>query len=586
MPLPARRCAVPFLCPLILFSASATALSRPGESAPAAGPVRLAVFVVFDQMRGDYPTRWEELYGEGGFRRLLRDGASYRNCHYPYAVTLTGAGHASLATGASPRTHGVIGNEWYDRAAGTVVSCATDPRYRDVPPLPHGDGAAERGASGGSGWPGRILAPTLADALKQATEGKARVVSLSFKERSAVLPGGQHPEACYWFETATGRFVTSSYYRDRAHPWVEAFNNARPADAWFGRPWERLRPDLDYARYSGPDDAPGESTGMPGKGGANQGVVFPHPMSLGLEKPGRQYYDALFTSPFGNDLLLDLTLAAIDAEELGRHTAPDLLCVSFSCNDYVGHAWGPDSQEVLDATLRSDLVLRKLLDHLDRRVGRGRYALALSADHGICPLPEASRLRGLDARRVQESELVPPAEKFLHEKFHVPSETRCLQRFKGGSALLDDALFLDRSWLRASGLAQGEVEAALAGWLRQQPAIAGAWTATELASPTPRADELGKRAWRSYFPGRSGDVLFALKPYYLLAGRFARGTTHGSPHPYDTHVPLLVYGPRVRPGARAEAVTPLSAAAILANALGVATPTKCEAPVPDGLFER
>ncbi len=551
-------------------------------SAPAE-PVRLAVLVVFDQMRADYLTRWQSLFGEGGFRRVLRDGASFSNCSYPYSCTYTGPGHASLATGASPRIHGVVGNEWYDRSAREVVSCAENPRFQVVPPP---DAAAGRsGPAGGAGWPGRVLAPAVADALKQATESKGRVVALSFKDRSAVLPGGQHPDACYWFETATGRFVTSSYYRDRVHPWVEAFNGRKPADSWFGRPWERFRPDLDYVRYSGTDAAPGESNGMAGLGGVTQGATFPHSMDLGLTKPGRQYYDALFTSPFGNELLLDLALTALDEEGLGRREVPDLLCVSFSCNDYVGHAWGPDSQEVLDVTLRSDLVLRKLLDHLDARVGRGRYVLALSADHGVCPLPEASQSHGLDARRVRPAELIGPAEKFLRETFHAPAGTLCFERFKGGTILLNDYFHLNRSWLRDAGLDATRVEATLAEWLRKQPAVASAWTATELAAPKPPADEVGKRAWHSYYPGRSGDVLVVLKPYYLFATAFNRGTTHGTPYDYDTHVPLLAYGPGIRAGVRPEPVTPQAAAAILARGLGVQPPAKCEVAVPTGLFE-
>jgi hypothetical protein len=582
MSLPLRRRAA---CLSLLLLGTVGAPGQAADPPADAGPVRLAVFVVFDQMRGDYPTRWESLYGDGGFRRFLRDGASYPNCHYPYSCTYTGPGHASLATGASPRTHGIVGNEWYERALDELVYCATGPRYRNVPPEP-ADGKSPGEGAGESGWPGRLLAPALADALKQATDGKAKVVSLSFKDRGAILPGGQHPDACYWFETATGRFVTSSYYRDRLHPRVEAFNAARPADAWFDKPWERLRPDLDYARYSGPDDGPGEAPGNLGAGGTSQGVTFPHPMKLGLTRPGRKYYDALFTSPFGNELLLDLTLKLIDEEKLGRHATPDFLSVSFSCNDYVGHSWGPDSQEVLDVTLRSDLILKKLFDHLDGTVGAGHYVVALSADHGVCPLPEASRLRGFDARRVPAAELVGPAEKYLREKFHAPADTLCFQRFKGGAVLLNESFYLNRAWLKAANLDTAAVESALADWLRDQPAVASAWTATELSSATPPRSEIGKREWRSYYPGRSGDVRVVLQPYYLFTTSFGRGTTHGTPYPYDTHVPLLVYGPGVKPGVRADSVTPQAAVAILARALGIAPPAKCEAPVPEGLFGR
>jgi predicted AlkP superfamily pyrophosphatase or phosphodiesterase len=540
---------------------------------------KLAVLVIFDQMRGDYPIRWDSLFGEGGFHRLLHEGAWYQNCHYPYSFTVTGAGHASLATGASPRVHGIVGNDWYERSTGDTVNCCRGLRYSNVPPLnPDAKVSAEDG--GTSGWPGRLQAPTLSDALKQATDGKSKVVSLSFKDRGAVLPGGQHPDACYWFETATGRFVTSTYYRDKPHAWVDKFNAGRPADAWFNRPWQRLRPDLDYAKYNGPDDAPGEA------GGVAQGITFPHPMTGGLPKPGNRYYDALFVSPFGNDLLLDLALTAIDEEALGQHATPDLLCVSFSCNDYVGHSWGPDSQEVLDVTLRSDLILRKLLAHLDQKVGKGRYVLTLSADHGVCPLPEVSRQHGLDARRVPYGELTGPAEKFLREKYHTAPETLCLQRLKGGLIVKNDSIYLNPAWLRDARLDASQVQAALAGFLREQPAVASAWTAAELAAATPPASEVGKQEWKSFYADRSGDVMVVLKPYYLFATGINRGTTHGSPNSYDTHVPLLAYGTGIRPGIHTDAVIPQSAVAILAHSLGIAPPAKCEGTVPEGVFGR
>ena len=234
-----RRRSVPALVFIALLLSGAAALSRPAEAPAPAGPAKLAVLVVFDQMRGDYLTRWESLFGEGGFRRMIHDGAFYTDCHYPYAFTVTGAGHASLATGSSPRTHGIVGNEWYDRTLHhEEVACVTSSRYRPIPPEQSGkDSASERRLA---------RAAARANAGGRTKEGhrrqSSRLVSLSFKDRGRLLPGGQHPDACYWFETATGRFVTSTYYRDRSHPWVESFNARSPADAWFNKPWQYLRP--------------------------------------------------------------------------------------------------------------------------------------------------------------------------------------------------------------------------------------------------------------------------------------------------------------------------------------------------------
>lgn len=553
------------------FSSSRLPVAEPP---PANGPVRLAVLLVFDQLRGDYPGRWQELFVADGFNRLLKEGAWFQNCHYPYSQTFTGPGHASLATGCSPWKHGIILNDWLDRPSSTPVYCATLPRYQTVPPPPP---SAEPGkkAKEGSGSPERLQARTLADALKDSTAGKARVVALSLKDRSAVLPGGLRPDACYWFEQATGGFVTSTYYREGMHPWVEEFNQGKPADRWYARDWQKLRPDLDYARYSGPDDASGEGTG------SKQGRTFPHPMDGGKGTISKAYYDALYNSPFGNDLLLALVKKAIEAEHLGQHETPDLLCLSFSSNDQVGHSWGPDSQEVLDTTLRTDRLLRDLLRHLDTQVGKGRYIVALSADHGVCPLPEQSRQQGKDARRLSSSVVFKEADAYLQETFPSPASS-------GVPALLkvfhDDTIYLNPVWLRLLGLPPARAETALARWLEKQPGILRAFTRTQLLAPLSPRDALAQKVRRSFHPERSGDVILVLQPYCLMS-TYLTGTTHGTPHSYDTHVPLLVYGPHIRPQVRTDAVTPQAATVILAQALGIQPPRDADVPVPEHLFE-
>jgi hypothetical protein len=553
------------------------ALSSPRPAAEPAGP-RLAVLVCFDQLRGDYPERWDELFGPDGFRRLGRDGAWFQKCHYDYAITVTGAGHASFATGCTPDVHGIVANEWYDRKSRAHVNCVESERYRRVPPAPREEPAdAADGAKKPKKYEGvspeRLRAPTLADALKAATGGRARVVSLSLKDRGAVLPGGQHPDACYWFDTADGLFATSTWYRQRPHPWVAAFNESRPADRWFGRDWDRLRTDLDYEKYSGKDDAPGE-----GKG-ASQGVTFPHPMDGGPKKSRGTYYSAVYNSPYGNELLLELAKRALDGEQLGTRDVPDLLCLSFSSNDAVGHTWGPDSQEVLDVTLRTDLIVRDLLAALDERVGRGRYVLVLTADHGVCPLPEASRAQGKDAGRLSQSLLKAEANDFLVMKFGGDGKTRYV------NTVADSWIDLNHELLKARGLRTADVEEALAGWLREQEGIRAAYTHTQLARGAAGDDEVGRLMRRTFDPDRCGDVGVVMKPYWVLWSALT-GTTHGSPNPYDTHVPLMVYGPGVKAGARTDPVRPEAAVTILARALGIKPPAKATEPVPEGLFEK
>ncbi len=557
---------VAFIAVLLAIVPGAASTDAP----PQPPPIKLAVLVVFDQLRGDYLTRWKDLFGVGGFRRLENDGAWFQNCHYPYAGTVTGAGHASLATGCSPCTHGIFNNEWYDRDEGKVVYCATAPTRQRVPPSE----TATKSKKTQGGSPERLMAPTLADALKEAAQGKSRVVVLSSKDRGAVFIGGKKPDACYWIDEETGEAVTSTYYRDQPDDWVAAFNKEKRADRWFGKDWTRLRTDIDYEKYSGPDDAPGESLGY---SNSLQGRVFPHPLDGGLKEPGKAYYQILYASPFGNDLLMDLVERAVDAEKLGAHESPDLLCVSFSCTDPIGHAWGPDSQEALDGVLRADLVLKRLLDLLDAKVGKGRYELVLSADHGVCPLPEASVKQGRDGGRIPATALKTEAEDYLQKTFGKKDGGQAIEK------VVDQYVYLDRSWMKGHGLDPSHVEDALAKWLAQQRGIQAAYTRGELVKEIPPADAVGQIVKRSFYPERWGDVVIVPKPYYLITDRLT-GTTHGSPHSYDTHVPLLVYGPGVHAGVRDDAVTPQAAAPILARGLGIKPPADVECGVPEKLF--
>jgi len=547
------------------FAPLCSTLAAGNEPAKAPERPKLAVVVVFDQLRADYFTRWRDLYGTDGLRRLMNDGAWFQNCHYPYANTVTAAGHASIHAGCSPDRHGIVGNSWYDRKRKRSVHSVQSSRYRRVP---------ARG-SGPSAAPLRLLAPTLADALKAATSGKARVISLSYKDRPAVVSGGRKPDACYWFDATTGEFVTSTYYQADPHPWVRKFNASRAADRWFGKTWNRLRADLDYRRHSGPDDVAAEWTGY------SQGRTFPHAMGKPARKPGKEYFNALINSPFGNDLLLELVKAAVVGERLGSRDTPDLLCVSFSSNDVVGHAWGPDSQEVLDVTLRTDLIVRDLFAFLDRQVGKGRYVLALTSDHGVCPLPEISRKNGKDAHRYDLKTIRRDVEKQLRAalvpKLQLGNEKPLIETVSSGE------FYFNHEVLKSMKVDPRRAESLLAGFLKKQPGILTAYTRTELLGEIPKSDTLGWKLQRSFFPDRSGDVFVVVRPYSLLTSR-ATGTSHGSPHEYDTHVPLLFFGSGIPARTHKQAVTPQVVATVLSRRLGIKPPAKADAGIPAGLF--
>jgi hypothetical protein len=551
-------------------------IGAPAAEPPRGNSPRLAVLVIFDQFRGDYLARWENLFGERGFRRLQHEGAWFTNCHYPYSDTYTAVGHASIATGCSPDEHGIINNSWYDRAAGTEVYCVVTGRSERVPPLiktEPGSATQPKKIGAASVSPERLLAPGIGDAVKEATGGRGRVVALSLKDRSAVLPGGRRPDVCCWFDTRDGTFVTSTYYGLQLPGWTADFDRSRPADRWFGKAWKRFRPDLEYSFYSGPDDVSAEGKGF------GQGRTFPHPMMGGRTQLSESYYQALMLSPYANELLLELALRGLDAEQLGSGDAPDFLSVSFSSNDLIGHCWGPDSQEVLDVTLRSDRVVQRLLDHLDAKVGKGRYVLALTADHGVCPIPEVARSHGKDAGRVPADLLGNRAEAFLQKTFGPGEGNDRWLEARAGSWV-----YLNRALLQQHGLAQAQVEEVLAGWLKEQSGVLAAYTRSQLLKGSPADDTIGRRVLHSFCPERSGDVMVVLKPYYLFANPLLPGTTHGTPHPYDTHVPLLIYGPGVQSGVHEEAITPQACTTILAHALGIPAPARARAPLPKGLF--
>ena len=550
--------------------------ARPAVEAPTheepkatADRPKLVVLVVFDQMRGDYLARWADLYGPDGFERMKKGGVWFSECHIPYACTSTGPGHASLSTGAPPSIHGIIENEWFDRKSAAKMYCCQPSRpYTLVPPLAADPKASTSRGSALGYSPERLLAQTVADALLEETKDKGRVFSLSIKDRTAVLMGGQHPTGAYCFDTRDGLFHTGAYYgRDAAHPWVTEFNNSKRPDAWFDQKWERFKPDLDYVKYSGPDDVPAEAPGFNG-----QGRTFPHPFRGKLNAPAKPYYEAVEASPAGNEMLFELVQKAVTAEKLGRGAAPDLLCVSFSSNDLIGHQYGPDSQEVLDVTLRADALVGRFLKFLDAEVGAGQYVMVVAADHGVCPLPElaSTKAKYPTAARKTVKELADGLEAALTEMYGPVggAPTRWLEVFD------DDVwpwVYLKYESIEARKLKVEEVAVAARDWLANKPNfIETAFTRKELEGSAPAPDKPFRAAAAlAYRPDRCGDVIVIPKPGVLVT-KYAAGTNHGSPQPYDAHIPFLVYGAGVPAlGERKEKVSSLSVAPTLAWGLGL-----------------
>ena len=533
------------------------------ENQAPAGTPKLVVLAVFDQMKEEYLEKWDHLFCEGGFKRLKSEGAWFANCHYPYSYTLTGPGHASIATGCSANSHGIVANEWHDRRYGDV-NC--------VDSLP-----SERGDKS----PSRRLQESFADALINHRK-KSRVFSLSIKDRAAILLAALRNQVCVWLDPKRGNFITSGFYAADVPRWVRAFNKDRAngADRWLNKTWDRFLSDASiYEKNAGPDDVPQEGPGR------NQGRTFPHPFVKDKETGLEGYYDALVYSPAAGELLLDLTLKAIDAEKIGQGNTTDVLTLGFSNNDYVGHCYGPDSQEVLDVTLKSDVIVKRLLDALDAKVGKGNYVFAITADHGVCPIPELTAKKGQAAGRVEPALFTSKAGAFLNEKFGGGK--------KGGHAWIIPSkknnhtwIYLNQAVIKELKLDPITVENALADWLKKDPRILTAYTKTQLASGT--LDELGEKVKLSYHPAGVGDVFAVLKPYHIFTGPVVEKdpfrTTHGSPHEYDTHVPFVVMGPGIVPGKHAERIAPQAMAATLSHLLRVPAPAGAVFPAPKSLF--
>lgn len=333
-------------------AAPSTAVERP----------KLVVGLVVDQMRWDYLYRYYDLYGEGGFKRLLNEGFSCENTQLNYVPTVTAIGHTSIYTGSVPSIHGIAGNDFIFRNTGRQTYCTDDDSVHGV----GSDNAAGRMS------PRRLLVTTVGDELHLATNFRSKVISVSLKDRAAILPGGHTADAAYWFDSKTGRWITSSYYMERLPEWVDAFNRTDPARRLLEQDWNTLYPIERYVQSTADDtpyEKPFEKGGKP---------VFPVPTSKLLKTEG---YGIIRNTPYGNTLTLQMARQAIEHEAMGRDEETDMLAVSLSSTDYVGHQFGPNAVETEDTYLRLDKDLADFLDYLDQQVGAGNYTLFLTADH-------------------------------------------------------------------------------------------------------------------------------------------------------------------------------------------------------------
>lgn len=478
---------------------------------------KLIVGIMVDQMKQEYLVRFYDHFGEDGFKRFVENGFVARNGHYNYAGTSTGPGHASVYTGTTPSVHGIVGNSWYSRLLKRNVYCAEDTSARAV------GGIARNGRIS----PANLYASTITDELKIFTQKRGKVIAMSIKDRGSALPGGHLSDGSYWFDSGTGNFMTSTYYMEELPAWAKNFNDQKKATAYLKQNWEPSK-DLNLYVESGPDDSPYER-GFRGK----DTPTLPYDLNTLRQTNGG--YGMLPSTPFGNTILADFALAAVDGEGLGADDITDFLAVSFSSTDYAGHNFGPQSKEVQDMYIKLDRELARLFNDLDRKVGAGNYTVFLSADHAVA---ENSKRMNDEGFRIDNFDYRSFAD-YLKE---------AVKAKYGDENLLERAstmAFVNRELAAEKRIDLYELQMFLAEKTMEVPGIHMALTGRDMIR---NSYERGvkKLIQNNFHTKESGDMLAVLDPGWQYGGN--KGTGHGNPWTYDTHVPIMFYGWGVKPG--------------------------------------
>ncbi|WP_395736959.1 alkaline phosphatase family protein [Prosthecobacter sp.] len=519
------------------------------QAVPPKAP-KLVVAILVDQLRYDYLERFHSQFVDGGFRELTDKGAFMTFAQYNYYPTITAPGHASFFSGSPPMMHGVISNDWFDKRSGEMMYCVEDDGVKGV-----GTDAKE-----GQRSPRNFIGATVADQMR--LHWGSKVVGISVKDRGAILPAGKKPTGAYWFEAASGNFITSSYYKTELPAWVKAFNDSKRPDAFVGQTWERL---LDEKQYPVPDEAAGE-----GHLAGEKGSTFPHKVI----KEEAEGYEPILSTPFGNQLLAEFAKAAIEGEGLGQGEKPDLLCVSFSSIDYCGHKFGPYSQEVQDITLRLDRQLKELFAYLDKKVGMANVVMVLTADHAVAPTPENAKEQGLDGERPPVVDLLVELQGKVAERFG-PGRYFMLPKGSLKPKLVDGNLYYDHAVLETNKVQPDALTAFIREWALSTGVFHAVYGRDQLLEGR-APGVIGQRITNGFNGERSGDVVMILKPWMIAGtGKPATGTTHGSPFSYDTHVPVIFYGAPFKAGRYADEFSITDLAPTLSAGLGIQEPPMC-----------
>lgn len=480
---------------------------------------KLVVGIVVDQMCYEYLYRFYDKFSEGGFKRLMNDGTNCRNTQYNYIPTYTGPGHASIYTGTTPSNHGIVANDWYDRDTKREINCVEDSTVT----------AVGVNTVYGKFSPLNLKANTITDQLK-LTYPDAKVVSMSIKNRGAILPGGHLSDGSYWFDFNSGRFITSTFYTDKLPDWVALFNEENNVDKLLHGKWNTY---YDIASYteSGPDDSPYEHLPL-----GKDKPVFPYDLDA-IRVSATKYTQFVYT-PFANTFLTDFAIRSIGSEELGKDSQADILAISYSTPDIIGHAFGPYSKEIEDTYIRLDLEIERLLKELDEKVGKKEYTLFLTADHAVVPVPQQLIDMGLPGGYLFLDQHLPGLREKLTKQFGFdPIEAHENLNF-----------YLDLDMISKKNIDLNSVKKMIIDEVSSWEGVKRVFDTKDLYSAS-LDDEWKDMVRNGYYPKESGEIMYILKPGFLPKTSDVedshKGTSHGSAYSYDTHVPLLWYGKRI-----------------------------------------
>lgn len=516
-------------------TAASTTVNRP----------KLVVGIVIDQMRWDYLYRFYDRYAvDGGFKRFLNQGFSCENTMVPYVPTITACGHTCIYTGSVPAIHGIVGNNWYDQQTKHYAYCTEDSTVSTV-------GAAP--GIPGSMSPRNLHVTTIGDELNQATNFRSKVIGIAVKDRGGILPAGHSANAAYWYDSRNGNWITSSYYMKELPKWVQNFNGQKLVDKYYGMGWNTLYPINSYVQSTA-DEKSYEGTPF----GTEQ-KAFPY----NLKKFSNTNYAAICTTPYGNSMTVEMAKAAVIGEQLGADNITDMLCVSFSSPDYIGHTFGPNSVEQEDDYLRLDKELGGFFKFLDEKIGKGQYMVFLSADHAVAHVPGYSKEHKLPGGLAPAARWKEDLTKMLNEKF-------------GSSKLIignyNHQIYLNHSLIDSMKLDQKAIKKAIIQYLIKQPEVGQVFDLANLMEVPLTAKQRDMVA-NGYNQHLSGDIQVMLQPGYIEG--YATGTTHGAWNPYDAHIPLLFYGWNVPKGKTNREVYMTDIAATITAMLHIQMPSGC-----------